>query len=365
MDHHHHHPQLEFRVEKSSVTMDHHLGQIHLENEGLPIHRRLTRSRRIQPEDVQSYIPSISGSSCSSIGPTELANNGSSSGVDIHLENEDLSKHRRLTRSRRIQPEDVQSYIPSIPSSSCNSSGNGTQIEPDEGPVQATIQEVTTAPEKDEGGIPIPMITKEDPIETMGKLCSIKTSARQSREKTPLPPPHMTKQTKEAMKKVAKQQQTVEEEVDEKHPTTFNDTEEQPVNSTPEDRVIMPEIKMDKERLATNDKEDFWQAITKLKSLETSFKKSLNDEGNKSSWCEESFFEEGEEGKYKDQLTNPQYAIFTNNGERILRKVGVAEDSLLFSEVPLPGLVEQQLPTTEEAVDDGDHGGGSVADSNG
>ncbi|CAL5395048.1 unnamed protein product [Camellia sinensis] len=322
---------------------------IHLENEGLPIHRRLTRSRRIQPEDVQSYILSISGSSCSSIGPTELANNGSSSGADIHLENEDLPKHRRLTRSRRIQPEDVQSYIPSIPSSSCNSSGNGTQIEPDEGPVQATIQEVATAPEKDEGGIPIPMITKEDPIETMGKLCPRKTLARQSREKTPLPPPHMTKQTKEATKKVAKQQQTVEEEIDEKRPTTLNDTEERPVNSTPEDRVvIMPEIKVDKERLATNDKEDF-----------------LNDEGNKSSWCEESFFEEGEEGKYKDQLTNPQYAIFTNNGKRILRKVGVAEDSLLFFEVPLPGLVEQQLPTAEEAVDDGDHGGGSVADSNG
>ncbi|XP_028108816.1 receptor-like kinase LIP1 [Camellia sinensis] len=96
---------------------------IHLENEGLPIRRRLTRSRQIQPEDVQSYIPSISGSSCSSIGPTELANNGSSSGVDIHLENEDLSKHRRLTRSRRIQPEDVQSYIPSISGSSCSSIG--------------------------------------------------------------------------------------------------------------------------------------------------------------------------------------------------------------------------------------------------
>ncbi|KAI8010891.1 L-type lectin-domain containing receptor kinase VIII.1 [Camellia lanceoleosa] len=171
----------------------------------------------------------------------------------------------------------------------------------------------TATEEEDEGDIPIPMITKEDPIETMGKLCPKKTSARQSREKTPLPPLHMTKQTKEAAKKMAKQQQT-----------------------------IVPEIKVDKERLAANDaKEDFWQAITKLKSLETSFKKNLNDGGNKSSWCEEGFFEEGEEGKYKDQLTNPQDAIFTNNWEGILRKVGVAEDSLLFSKVPLSGLVEQ------------------------
>ncbi|KAI8011880.1 hypothetical protein LOK49_LG06G02421, partial [Camellia lanceoleosa] len=97
---------------------------------------------------------------------------------------------------------------------------------------------------------------------------------------------------------------------------------------------IVPEIKVDKERLAANDaKEDFWQAITKLKSLETSFKKNLNDGGNKSSWCEEGFFEE--------------------------------EDSLLFFEVPLSSLVEQQPPTAKEAVDDGDHGGGSVADSNG
>ncbi|XP_028081972.1 putative receptor-like protein kinase At4g00960 isoform X2 [Camellia sinensis] len=95
---------------------------IHLENEGLPKHRRLTRARRIQPEDVQSYIPSIPSSSCSSTdGPTELANNGSSSGADIHLENEGLPKHRRLTRARRIQLEDVQSYIPSIPSSSSSS----------------------------------------------------------------------------------------------------------------------------------------------------------------------------------------------------------------------------------------------------
>ncbi|CAL5395047.1 unnamed protein product [Camellia sinensis] len=107
---------------------------------------------------------------------------------------------------------------------------------------------------------------------------------------------------------------------------------------------LLPEIKVDKERLPADDaKEDFWLAITKLKILETSFKKSLNDEGNKSSW----------------------YAIFTNNWEGILRKVRVAEDSLLFSEVPFPGLVEQQPPTTEEAVDDGDYGGGSVADSNG
>ncbi|KAL7219877.1 hypothetical protein ACSBR2_012858 [Camellia fascicularis] len=95
---------------------------IHSENEGLPIHRQLTRARRIQPEDVQSYIPSIPSSSCSSIdGPIELANNGSSSQADIHLENEGLPIHRRLTRARRIQPEDVQSYIPSIPSSSCSS----------------------------------------------------------------------------------------------------------------------------------------------------------------------------------------------------------------------------------------------------
>ncbi|CAL5392039.1 unnamed protein product [Camellia sinensis] len=54
-------------------------------------------------------------------GPTKLANNGSSSRVDIHLENEGLPKHRGLTCARRIQPEDVQSYIPSIPSSSCSS----------------------------------------------------------------------------------------------------------------------------------------------------------------------------------------------------------------------------------------------------
>ncbi|CAL5395059.1 unnamed protein product [Camellia sinensis] len=148
------------------------------------------------------------------------------------------------------------------------------KIEPDEGPVRATIQEVAVAvavaaakEEEDEEGIPIPMITKEDPIETMWKLCPRKTSARQPREKTPLPPPRMTKQTKEAAKKVAKQQQTIEEEVDEKSPTTLNDTEEQPVNSTPEDS----------ERLAANDaKEDF---------------------------C-------------------PQDAIFTNNWEGILRKVG-------------------------------------------
>ncbi|CAL5337215.1 unnamed protein product [Camellia sinensis] len=114
------------------------------------------------------------------------------------------------------------------------------QIEPDEGPVRATIQEVavTTAAakeEEDEEGIPIAMITKEDPIETLGKLCPKKTSARQPREKTPLSPPRMTKQTKEAAKKVANQQQTIEEEVDEKSPTTLNDTEERPVNSTPED----------------------------------------------------------------------------------------------------------------------------------
>ncbi|CAL5337210.1 unnamed protein product [Camellia sinensis] len=73
---------------------------IHLENEGLPKHRGLTYARRLQPEDVQSYIPSIPSSSCSSIdGPIELANNGSSSGADIHLENEGLPKHRRLTRA--------------------------------------------------------------------------------------------------------------------------------------------------------------------------------------------------------------------------------------------------------------------------
>ncbi|KAI8018714.1 G-type lectin S-receptor-like serine/threonine-protein kinase [Camellia lanceoleosa] len=266
------------------------------------------------------------------------------------------------------QLEDVQSYIPSIPSSSCSNSRNGIQIAPNEGPIRATIQKVAAAAtEEDEEGIPIPMITKKDPIETMGKLCTRKTSTRQPREKTPLPPPHMTK---EVAKKVAKQQQTIEEEADEKGPTTLNDTEEWPVNSTPEDRVvvdkplhlvlsfhhtinsdifvylhyeqIMPEIKVNKEMLAANDaKDDFWQAITNLKSLETSFKKSWNDEGNKSSWCEEGFFEEGEKGKYKDQLTNPQDAIFSNNWEGILRKVGVAEDSLLFSEVPLTGLVEQ------------------------
>ncbi|XP_028081970.1 putative receptor-like protein kinase At4g00960 isoform X1 [Camellia sinensis] len=102
---------------------------IHLENEGLPKHRRLTRARRIQPEDVQSYIPSIPSSSCSSTdGPTELANNGSSSGADIHLENEGLPKHRRLTRARRIQLEDVQSYIPSIPSSSSSSIDGPTEL---------------------------------------------------------------------------------------------------------------------------------------------------------------------------------------------------------------------------------------------
>ncbi|CAL5395040.1 unnamed protein product [Camellia sinensis] len=106
----------------------------------------------------------------------------------------------------------------------------------------------------------------------------------------------------------------------------------------------MPEIKVDKERLAADDA-------------------NLNDEGNKSSWCEEGFFEEGEEGKF--QLTNPQDAIFTNNWEGILRKVPVAEDPLLFSEVPFPGLVEQQPPTAEKAVDNDDYGGGSVADSNG
>ncbi|CAL5337206.1 unnamed protein product [Camellia sinensis] len=54
-------------------------------------------------------------------GPTELANNGSSSKANIHLENEGLPKHRGLTCARRIQPEDVQSYIPSIPSFSCSS----------------------------------------------------------------------------------------------------------------------------------------------------------------------------------------------------------------------------------------------------
>ncbi|XP_028102123.1 putative receptor-like protein kinase At4g00960 isoform X1 [Camellia sinensis] len=301
-------------------------------------------------------------SSSSSTLVEEPMSDGASSSTarnsDIHLENKGQHKHRRRSRSRRIQPEDLQSN----PSSSC-SSGNGIQIESEERPVLAAVQEVAAAAE-DEEGIPIPMITKEDPIET-GKL-SLKDTARQSREKTPLPPAHMTKQTKEAAKKVAKQKQMVEEEPDKKHPTTLNDTEKRPLNSTPEDKVIMPEIKVDKERLAADDaKEDFWQAITKLKCLETSFKKSLNDEGNKSSQCKEGFFEEGEEGKYKDQLTNPQDAILTNNWEGISRKVGVAEDSLLFSEVPHPGLVEQQAPTAEEAVDDGDHGGESVADSNG
>ncbi|KAI8018257.1 Cysteine-rich receptor-like protein kinase 5 [Camellia lanceoleosa] len=339
-------------------------------------------------EEPLSDGSSSSSSTTQNSGRKELANNGSSSGTNIHLGNEGLPIQRRLTRSRRIQPEDVQSYILSIPSSSCSSSDNGIQIEPDEGPVRATIQEVAAAKEEeDEEGIPIPMITKEDPIETMGKLCPRNNLARQPREKTPLLPPRMTK---EAAKNVAKQQQTIEEEANEKSPTTLNDTEEWPVNSTPKDRVvmhrplhlvlsfhhtinsnifvyllyeqIMPEIKVDKERMATNDaKEDFWQAITKLKSLETSFRKSWNDEGNKSSWCEDGFFEQGEKGKYKDQLTNPQDAIFSNNWEGILRKVGVAEDSLLFSEVPLPGLVEQQLPTAEEAVDDGDHGGEWIA----
>ncbi|KAI8012259.1 Cysteine-rich receptor-like protein kinase 11 [Camellia lanceoleosa] len=66
-------------------------------------------------------------------GPTELANNGSSSGADIHLENEGLPKYRRLTHSRRIQSEDLQSYISSI------------QIEPEEGHVRAAIQEVAVA----------------------------------------------------------------------------------------------------------------------------------------------------------------------------------------------------------------------------
>ncbi|CAL5337201.1 unnamed protein product [Camellia sinensis] len=45
---------------------------------------------------------SSASSTAQNSGPTKLANNGSSSGADIHLENEDLPKHRRLTCARRI-----------------------------------------------------------------------------------------------------------------------------------------------------------------------------------------------------------------------------------------------------------------------
>ncbi|CAL5395042.1 unnamed protein product [Camellia sinensis] len=64
---------------------------------------------------------SSASSTARNSGPTKLTNNGSSSRADIHLENEGLPKHRGLTHARRIQPKDVQSYIPSIPSSSCSS----------------------------------------------------------------------------------------------------------------------------------------------------------------------------------------------------------------------------------------------------
>ncbi|KAL7192940.1 hypothetical protein ACSBR2_024700 [Camellia fascicularis] len=42
---------------------------------------------------------SSASSTTQNSGPTELTNNGSSSGADIHLENEGLPKHRRLTRA--------------------------------------------------------------------------------------------------------------------------------------------------------------------------------------------------------------------------------------------------------------------------
>ncbi|KAI8012262.1 hypothetical protein LOK49_LG06G02412 [Camellia lanceoleosa] len=45
---------------------------------------------------------SLASSTARNSGLTELANNGSSSRAEIHLENEGLPKHRGLTRARRI-----------------------------------------------------------------------------------------------------------------------------------------------------------------------------------------------------------------------------------------------------------------------
>ncbi|CAL5392040.1 unnamed protein product [Camellia sinensis] len=328
-----------------------------------------------------------SSSTAQNSGSIELANNGSS-GPNIHLENEGLPEYRRITRSPLIRPEVVPFFRSSYPSSSC-SSGNGIQIEFEQGPVGAAMQE-------QEEGIPIPIISKED-----------------SREKTPLPPAYITKEPAsfpepiKKRKKVAEQlkptssleptkkrkkvaeQQTVESAA-KKHPFTLTDIEEWAVKSSPKDRVgnwplqIIEEFKVDIERpensmlektkLAIDDdaEENFLQDSTKLISirkqntqcLEASFK-SLDDEGNKSSWCE-GFIEEGGEGKAKAQLTSLQDVNFMARREVISRKVGVAEDSPLFPQVPLSSLVEQQQPPTAEvAVDDSDHGGGGVADSNG
>ncbi|CAL5337203.1 unnamed protein product [Camellia sinensis] len=45
---------------------------------------------------------SLASSTARNSDPNKLANNGSSSGADIYLENKGLPKHRRLTRARRI-----------------------------------------------------------------------------------------------------------------------------------------------------------------------------------------------------------------------------------------------------------------------
>ncbi|CAL5395039.1 unnamed protein product [Camellia sinensis] len=101
----------------------------HMENKGLHKSKRLTRASRIKAEDVQSYKPSIPSSSCSSIdGPTEVTDNGSSSWADIHMENKGLHKNKRLTRASRIKAEGVQSYKPSIPSSSYSSMDGSTEL---------------------------------------------------------------------------------------------------------------------------------------------------------------------------------------------------------------------------------------------
>ncbi|KAL7219892.1 hypothetical protein ACSBR2_012871 [Camellia fascicularis] len=175
-----------------------------------------------------------SSSTAQNSGSTELPNNGSS-GPNIHLENEGLPEYRRITRSPLIRPEVVPFFKSSYPSSSC-SSGNGIQIEFEQGPVGAAMQE-------QEEGIPIPIISKEH-----------------SREKAPLPPAYITKEPAsfpepiKNRKKVAEQltptssleptkkrkrvakQQTVEEAA-RKHPSTLTDIEEWPVKSSPEGRV--------------------------------------------------------------------------------------------------------------------------------